>query len=276
MNNYARLSHVKDRVTGMVGAGSILDSVYLQDVEAESRDFERRCGGRIFYTKEETRYGWAPGWLYGIDPATGCQTTRIVSLPFDVISLTTLKVDLDDDGTFETTLVDGTDYRLGPDNSVWKRHIELLRNSTQVSGWLQRSRFAELVGKFGHSEEWEALSITGTVASTDGTTVTASDSATGLIDAGDTIKLGDEQLYVSASEGTSVTVVRGVNGSTAATHSTDTIYVRRYPRDIERIIRDRVVQRRIDNNQLMPMGERGAEFAEYMAVVNSYTLVAVG
>jgi hypothetical protein len=273
VNGYARLSAIKRLSAGMVGNHG-LDAVYLDDSDSQSRDFDGRVG-RHFYTKHETRYGWGPGWLYGIDPATECITKRIVSLPFDVISLATLKVDLDDDGTFETTLVDGTDYRLGPDGAEWKRHIELLR-SGEISAWEQRSRFAELAGAFGYSAEWKATGLTGTLSSSSDTSLTASDVAGTLIEPGDTLQMGTEQLYVSAVSGVTVTVERGVNGSTAATQTTVAISVRRYPRDVEDIIAKRVVQGRIETNQLMPMGEAGrADFAAYMDVVDRYTPAAV-
>lgn len=264
MNNYARLSEVKRLSSGL--NSTELDAVYLDAIEAASREFELRCH-RHFYSKTATRYFDGNG-------KRNLRLTDESALLSDLLSITSLTVDDDDDGTYELTMVDGTDYRLWPLNESPKTRIDLLTRGTQLSVWPKGQSTVKLVGKFGYSEDTESSGLTGTVATTNGTTLTASDSATGVIEKGDTILIGTEQMYVSAVEGTAITVTRGVNGTTAATHSAVAINIRRYPKDIEDIIAKRVAGHRIGINQLTPLGEStwqaGSEFAEYMAVVKRY------
>lgn len=265
MNTYGRLSHMKADVAGVTGADQ--DAIYLRALAAESREFEKACGGRFFYTLNATRHydtrGGACLWLP--DYA-------------DIISITSLKFDEDGDGVYELTLTEGTDFWLWPESSGPKRRIDLNTDYGSRSSFPVGRRRVQVVGKFGHSEEWESTTITGTVASTSGTTLTASADASAIVYPGDMIKVEDEQMYVSAVVTTAITVERGVNGTTAATHSAAAITIRRYPRDIEQAIRARAVAGRWDNNQGMPLGEVGrgynVDYAKYMSVVRHYRLVS--
>jgi len=82
----------------------------------------------------------------------------------------------------------------------------------------------------GTSNPWKSAGITGTVATTSGTTLTLSQAS--AVYAGQTVKLGTEQMYISAVSGTSATVSRGVNGTTTATHSAVSIYAAQYPAQV--------------------------------------------
>jgi len=94
----------------------------------------------------------------------------------------------------------------------------------------------EIAGLWGYGDgksatPYEDSGITATIADTTGTTLTLS--AEGTIEAGHTILVEDEQMYVSAvtSDGSSkeATVERGVNGTTAAAHSGKAAYIYQYP-----------------------------------------------
>lgn len=265
MNHYARLSHVKTDVAGVTG--TTLDATYLRAIDAESRSFERECGGRYFYTQVATRY------------YDGNGQTRLWFPDYaDVISVTSLKFDEDGDGTYELTLTEGADFYLWPDNTTPKRRIDLDLNHGQRGSFPVGRRKVEVVGKFGYSEEWELVGTKATgITSADGTT--ADMSAGHTVEAGDVIKVDDEQLYVSAVAANTLTLTRAINGTTAAAHSNGvSVYVRRYPRDIEEIIRERVVQGRWNNNQGMPIGDpvaNGIDFAEYQRVIGHYRFKVV-
>ena len=93
----------------------------------------------------------------------------------------------------------------------------------------------------GYSYDTETTTLTGTVGNGTATTVTASADASAIIYAGDTIRIEDEQMYVSAVSTVSLTVERGVNGTTAAQHSGKAISFRRYPRAIEEATKLRAI-----------------------------------
>ena len=266
MNGYARLGDVRADVTGLqaaVAAGS--DASMLRDIEDASRAFDADCNGRHFYAHKGTRYFRGDGG-------------RTLLLPSDLISVSSLTVDITGDGSTDYTLVEGTDYWLRPESAsqhgapYWQ--IDLIPWGTQIGEWPKGERSIVITGLWGWSYELESTGLTGTVASTDGTTVTANSTAGTLIYPGDVIAIEDEQLYVSAVSTTSLTVQRGVNGTTAAAHSAKTIYVRRYPRDIEGAIKRRVIAKRWENRSGMPLGEPGRGFdvnyAAYMDVVKTY------
>lgn len=264
MNLYCRLPHLQAEV----GGGSTLQDQYLRAIEAASREVDHYCNRR-FYSEVATRYF----------DGNGRDTLRLSPVPgeADLLSVTALTVDENDDGTYETTLVAGTDYRLLPVNSMRKDAIQLLTRGTQLGTWPRGQDAVKVVGKWGYSEDTDSIGITGTVADTSTTTLTGSGSATGLVFPGDTLIIGSEQMYVSAVAGTAITVTRGVNGTTAAAHAGAAIYVRRYPADIEEAVRIRVASGRWEANQgtyMLPDGDPGS-FPRYRGLLAPFRLLGV-
>jgi len=144
----------------------------------------------------------------------------------DLISITSLKEDNNQDGTFDTTW-NANDYFLMPYNadptSDWGMPYNALQVSPKSNGtqdaFLAGPRRYEIVGTWGYRE------VTGTTGAktsgtigTSGTTTFTADTAG--IEPGMTILVQSEQMYVKSTSGTAVTVERGVNGSTATTHAT--------------------------------------------------------
>lgn len=73
-----------------------------------------------------------------------------------------------------------------------------------------------------YANVWQTLATLGAALNASATTLTLSAAAG---NAGELWKIGDEFLYLSARSGTAATIVRGVNGSTAAAHDNGaTIY----------------------------------------------------
>jgi len=211
VNSYARLGHTRTAIAG-AGATSTDDATILRWQLAASREIEKHLAGRHFYTKTATMYFDGDGPILYLPP------------PLDLLEITTLKVDADGDGVYETTV---TDYWLIPTNGTPKSCIEL------KSGSFPSLRNAvEIVGKWGYSDESEVTGLTGTVADGTSTTLTASADATDLIYAGDTLLIEDEQIYVTEVNAATLTVTRGVNGTTATAHAAVAISVRTYPQDI--------------------------------------------
>jgi len=177
---------------------------------------------RHFYTEVATRYFDVGDNIYRV-------------YVDDLLSVTSLGADDDDDGTWEEAWTEGTHYTLGPDN-VWPKFLILQPDylSSTISLY-ERDKYIKITGVFGYgtglsNSPWRASGVTLTVASTTGTSVTAS--ATG-IEAGQTLRAGTEDMYISAVSGTTLTAERGVNGSTAAIHAAVAATIAEYPKRIE-------------------------------------------
>lgn len=233
MNNYLRLPDLK-RVLNNETANTAEHSRLLAGIEGISRAIDDHCGLQ-FYNQTATRYP---------PPARYCEANdwgRELILPWPVVSLSEVKVDDDGDDTFELTLAAFTDYVIeaeGADDRgepYWS--LRLNPNGTQITRWPRDRRRVRLTGVFGWPLKQVATGLTGTVGTTSGTTLTASATAAAQIYPGDTILVGTEQMDVSAVSTTSITVERGINGTTAATHSSVAIYVLTYPAAIQQAAR---------------------------------------
>lgn len=241
----------------------------LTVLEEESAEF-RAATLRQFHATAET---WYPQWwgtpgarcaITGVDESARLNTGELVSI-------TSLAVDLDGDGTFETALVENTDYRVHvsrePDEH--REWIWLDPNGTQLASWPVEPRRIRITGVRGWSYEVEDTGQTvqnATQISAGGTALTVTSNAG--ISIGETLKIESEQVYVSAKDSTTgLTIERAVNGTTAAAHANGVaIYRRRYPRMVEAAVRDRAGMR---DGRLDPDEERTA-FARYMRTVAAF------
>lgn len=194
MNLYANLTDIK-RTLGITGSGS--DAALVVLAEAICRAIDDECG-RHFYAETATRYydgdGGAKLWLTD-----------------DLLTVTTLKTDDDGDGTYENTLAI-TDYWLWPDNTNPKRRIDINPEGDFASFPSGRRR-VQLVGIWGYSNDTEAVGTLGEAV--DGTETVITMTAGHSVSIGDTVYWGTEQAYVSGVSTNDLTVVRGVNGTTA-------------------------------------------------------------
>jgi hypothetical protein len=219
MNCYVDAGRISELLS--IATADVADALVIADAASRIAD---QMTGRHFYTETATRY---------------YDGTERDTLPVhDLLALTSLKTDADLDETYSETWVKGTDFEVIPDAGYpWtairrKRGDSLFKlyaPSTDQTNWIQ------IVGTFGagdmmSADPWASLGITGTVASTTGTTLTLSNGDG--VTAGYTLKLGTEQMFVTARSGHSATVVRGVNGTTATTHSAVAVYKAVYPASI--------------------------------------------
>lgn len=242
MNNLARLGPVKANEAGVAGTTS-LDAVLTQTAEEVSREFEA-----------ETRRQFVAhyGIRYLQRHPRGCPTELVIF--DDLASISALAVDDDGDGDYELTLVENTDYFVERENDLDPNTpIVLLRlnpdaATVQLYSWPERYRAIKITGLWGYSYELEDTTLdTNEALDASETDVTVSATAASLIYPGDTIVVDSEQMAVTAVSTVTLTVVRGINGTTAATHLTAlSVYVRRYPRDVERAVSERTVGLRWD------------------------------
>ena len=218
---YASLAQLKD--AGYLNiTGTDYDTTLLRMLENASEGIDHLCF-RHFDCIEGTIY---------------CDGSGRTLIPAeDILSLSSVKLDMDGDGTYETTLT-STDYILYPINAstgLWpKLYLKLTLSSTCggfASGILAG---VQLTGVFGHGDgssatPYTATGATATVASTTGTLLSLS--GEGYIQVGNTIRVESEQMYVlavSTNGDKTATVTRGVNGTTSATHSAEAVSVYKY------------------------------------------------
>jgi len=101
----------------------------------------------------------------------------------------------------------------------------------------------QIVGTFGYGNDWPSdyTKSSGTVISADITSSTATTltvSTANLIKTGNTIRINSEQIFVYQTPvGLTVPIIRGVNGTSAATATTGTaISVYQYPPTIRKAV----------------------------------------
>lgn len=213
MNLYATLDDVKDVLNE---SGTDRDTRIMVHLEDASRRIDEHCK-RVFWTETGTRY---------FDGRCGVRLYLD-----DFLAVSALATDSERDNSFDgETWVDGTDFVVWPDNSWPKLGVYALPDGNYAFSDLDR--YIKATGTWGYGDgksasPWGSITPTGTVATTTGTTLTLS--AAGVVKPGHTLKIGTEQLYVSAVSTGVATVERGVNGTTAAAHSTAAITVAQYP-----------------------------------------------
>ena len=229
--------------------GSVYDGRLLSLLEEASRVIDGYCN-RHFFTLEATRL-FEAGWR-----SAGLQQLLVP----DLVSAATVRVaagagngagqvDLPDPGP-DAGLDVGLDYGLNwmpasyrlypldaaPDQP-WGRPYTRLAILLLSDSRLRQPgcrTLVEVAGRWGYREVTadSGVRIAPDAALEPGDTamtVTAEIAGPSLA-AGQTLAVGQEQLYVTAVEGQQVTVERGVNGSKAAAHAAGTsIVVFRYP-----------------------------------------------
>lgn len=241
LNCYAGLD---DLTRAMKGGSSATDkSVALFVIEAVSRAYDRGLDWQFF---DSTETAYFDGNGYGTMHLRSAAVVR-GGRHAGLISLTSLKVDEDQDGVYERTLTVNQDFMLSNrDGDGPYRSVRVLARSSQITCWDLAPSSVEIAGEFGWNAETEAA---GTLAAaiTDVAATSITMTAGHTVQAGNTLLIDTEKIFVSAVAGNSLTVVRGVNGSTAATHLINAaVSRRRYPRPIElgvltesaRLIRD--------------------------------------
>lgn len=214
MNGYARLSNLK---ADLKLTQTDADSILLRLIEDVSRAIDNETG-RIFYSEIATHYFDGSG--YGD-----------IDLRRDLLSVTALDIDTADDATYVTPIAAAA-YWLLPSTAPYRR-LEL-NGRGDYSTFSSIRRYARIAGMWGYSNTTE---LTGATAAEEiDASETGIDVSLGtLIDVGETVVIDSEQMYVSAIATNTLTVVRGINGTTPAVHNTATaVYRRRYEGPIER------------------------------------------
>ncbi len=211
-NLYASVDALKDRCNI---SRTDLDAQLIAILSNVSRQIDMWCG-RIFYVETATRtFTYREDCAY---PPT---------LPIDdLTSVTSIKFDYSGRRLYDTTLAT-TDYDLCPESGPFQSppgpFTEIALNPIGRYPFPTTQRGIQIVSSgWGYSEALVrslATVATGGI-NTSATTLPVSNAA--LFEVGQTILIGSEQLYITALTITpspdTLTVVRGVNGTTAAAH----------------------------------------------------------
>ena len=242
MANFADYTTLTDIHTTRGTTETGQDALFTDLIKSTSRDMEVACGGRWFYPRIETRYFDTPGG-------------RELEMDEDLLAATTIT-------NGDATTVAASDYNLYPYFGPPYYQIRLKQSATIV--WTLDSsgndeRAISVLGIWGKIHDYASVwldTLATLAAAITTTTATTFTCTTGLIKAGYLLKIESEYLYVdSVSVGASdtVTVRRGVNGSTAATHAISTAISRWYFPTVEMICRTAVqAYERLKDN---PLGE---------------------
>jgi hypothetical protein len=220
---YGTLTQIRARLPQLTGTGD--DSLLLDSLEDASRALDGATH-RFFYPKIATRY-----YDY--------QEQAQLKLDEDLLSVTTLTTDN------EATTIEaanyfpmcGDSYNLQPYD-----RIRLKADGASVFGYSGTSqRSQKVIGVWGCHDDYAGAHVASgdtvqnaTQISSSGTTLQVTSGAN--FQRGQTLRIESEWLVVSAISGNNLTVERGQNGSTAATHAAGTaIDIYRPMRDVERV-----------------------------------------
>jgi len=226
-HTYATLDEANDY---LISGGSTKFTTEPATTKALKLSILEEVSRRIDFVCHRSAFGSGFGPRVGTNKYDGDGST-ILTLKDDLLSLTTLGIATITGGAPVTAAVD-TDYFLanadGYTGPPWRR-IVLHGNGLVAYGTGYRT--TEILGTWGHSNVTIPTSSTVASGLSVGTTATTfATSASPDLSPGMTLLIGSEQLYLYELAATTATVVRGANGTTAATHA-DASVITRYVYD---------------------------------------------
>lgn len=220
MNCYGDLITLQSKAyLSLTGTDAIRDVRQVRMLEAASRMIDSYCK-RFFHTDESDRYYDGQGSRFDME---------------DILSVSTLKLDNDDDKTYENSLIENTDYYLLPYNDFPKRKAQIRSQGSYASFANGVAKGIEITGVFGYGDGESATPYVSSTVATDtgplakgATTVPVTDGS--LFAGGMTIRMGTEQAFVSSVLSNDLICIRGVNGTTDAEQADATVvYIYKYP-----------------------------------------------
>lgn len=199
--------------------------------ETISREVDRYCNRHFYYVVESRNFD-------------GDGSTSLM-VP-DLIAVGTLLEDTNYDGTFETGW-STTDYYKFPQaanptaRDYGQPYTQLVVNAKSDGTqdvFIKGQQTYACTGTWGYWKVTKNSGATGTLANGTTTTLVLSAAATGSVEIGHTVLIDNELVYVTNTSGTTVTVERGINGSTATAHTGtgNIVYVLQYPGPVQEAV----------------------------------------
>ena len=240
-HTYATADDLRDYLAGTTySSGWTSDGGSLRRIlEAASMRIDQYIGGGAFGPVTETRfYDIGSGSLinspqFGVtgghgDLRTTVSLASVIPLDGWLVSAPTVTAYDDTDRGGSETLTEGYngDFFLMPYNVSPKTIFKLNEDTTKSLDPGQQT--LSILGSWGYTADTVNVTTGDAVSSTTTTSVSVSSAAN--LGPAQTILVDTEQLYVTSISGNTLTVERGVNGTTAATHSGGaTVYRYDYP-----------------------------------------------
>lgn len=219
-NWYTNRSTLKSALS--IPATTTRDHVLLDIMlEGVSREIDAYCGMQ-FYPSSGVRY-YRP------------QQSTYLDLDYPLLNIDGIALDTNADSAYESTL-DSTSYYTLPYNATeqsppdpsWAIELRTRTNASAVFP-TGVARGVRITGTWGYYDQRKAATnvpATAIDATQKSVTITGSTN----IHPGQTIRLGAEQMFVEERSTGTLTVKRAVNGTTGATHSSNsTMSVYEYP-----------------------------------------------
>ena len=209
MNCYVSLDEIKT-LLGLNLSDREKDVALMLLLNRVSRRADAYCG-RHFYCETATRERWI------------ALLSNIIFVD-DLISITTLKeIDIND----IVTTIASTTYDLQPLTGYPKTSLR-----RKDGTWTQGCKL-QIVGKFGYSDTSDDSgdTVQNDPLTSSGTLLTVSNGKNFSV--GQTLPIENEQVFVLAISANALTIRRGVNGTTGASHiKTTAISIQTYPSGI--------------------------------------------
>ena len=229
-HTYATSDDLRDYLAGTsYSSGWTSDANAIRRIlEAASRRIDDYCGGGTFGPQTQTRYydignnalRQSPQYQT-VSVTDGLVTTNSSSgvVPLDgwFISPTTVTAYGATDRATSETLTEGhaNDFFLMPYNFSPKTILKLNEDTTK--GLDAGQQTLSILGAWGYTADTVSVTTSDLIGSTTATSVSVTSAAN--LGPAQTILINTEQLYITSISGNTLTVERGVNGTTADTHS---------------------------------------------------------
>ena len=242
-HTYATADNLRDYLAGTNYSSSWTSDagIISRIVEASSRIIDNYVGMQSFGPTTETRYYDIGAGSLRDSPQSVVNTTNNTNLGIGsayansivldawLISTTTVTAYKQTARTSSETLTEGydNDFWLMPYNSTPK--VELKLNEDTAKSFHAGQQTLSILGNWGYSNDTTPAKTTvDAVSSTTATSVSVA--SAGDLSPAQTVLVDSEQLYITSISGNTLTVERGVNGTTAATHSGGaSVYAYAYP-----------------------------------------------
>jgi len=295
-HTYASTDDLRDYLAGTsYSSGWTEDAASLRLIlEAESRRIDDYCRGGTFGPLTQSRYydigrgNLRHSYQYSVfataagDIGNAEQLVNVIPLDGWLVSTSAVTAYGATDRSTSTSLSEGysSDYWLLPYNSSPKTIFQMNEDTSNSLDAGQQTLL--ITGQWGYTSDTLLVTTSDAIGSTTVTSVSVT-SATNLGPA-QTILIDSEQLYITAISGNTLTVERGANGTTAATHSGGvSLYRYDYPpviaqacKDLAKIVfRDRDAGR-VDaiGSGAMDMTRSSREIKDVMRQLDAYRVAS--
>ena len=295
-HTYASADDLREYLSGTsYSSGWTSDGAALRLIlEAESRRIDDYCGGGTFGPLTESRYydigkgnlrhSYQPSVYGSTAGEIGNGSALVNSIPLDgwLISTSAVTAYGQTARTDTTSLSQGygSDYWLLPYNSNPKTIFQMNEDSANSLSAGQQTLL--ITGQWGYSSDTLSVTTSDAIGSTTATSVSVT-SGTNLSPA-QTILIDSEQMYITAISGNTLTLERGVNGTTAATHSGGaTVYRYDYEPVIAQTCKDlaKIVFRDRDLGRVDAIGGEGMDITrssreaeQLLKILNPYRVAS--